>query len=270
MVARYRGVRLLGHRGVRLAAGIKVPLTRSDGGKMWTETDVTEQPEIPSEPEMQRPPQAAPLAMPARSSHRNTWLAMGSVLVALLLLMFIPGSEEYDPTAPPPAASGPAEVDQPTSNDTLVGKQAPLQFTMKDMNGVDVQLSSFKGKVVLLNFWATWCGPCQAEIPDLVKLQAQYRDDLVILGVSVDDTPDKMQPYAAEYKINYPLLIGAGRTDVLNAYGPILGLPSTFIIGRDGIVTKKHSGMATGEQFESEVKPLIDARAGSSGAANDL
>lgn len=228
-----------------------------------------EQSEIPSTPQPQSPSPDVPPALHVRPVRRNAWLAMLAVLVALLLLMFIPGPQEYDPTAPPPAANGAGDAQsatEPTSNDTLVGKQAPLGFTMKDMNGVDVQLSAFKGKVVLLNFWATWCGPCQAEIPDLVQLQAKYRDDLVILGVSVDDTPDKMQPYATEYKINYPLLLGAGRTDVLNAYGPILGLPSTFIIGRDGIVTKKHSGMATGEQFESEVKPLIDARAGSAGA----
>ena len=236
---------------------------------MSTETDVTEQPEIPSTSQVQPLALDTPPAPHVRPGRRNAWLGMLAVLVALLLLMFIPGPGEYDPAAPPPSADGAGDAQseaEPTSNDTLVGKQAPLEFTMKDMNGVDVQLSAFKGKVVLLNFWATWCGPCQAEIPDLVKLQAKYRDDLVILGVSVDDTPDKMQPYATEYKINYPLLLGAGRTDVLNAYGPILGLPSTFIIGRDGIVTKKHSGMATGEQFESEVKPLIDARAGSSGA----
>ena len=62
-----------------------------------------------------------------------------------------------------------------------------LDFTLKDMHGVDVQLESFKGKVILLNFWATWCGPCQAEIPSLVELQEQYKDDLVVLGLSVDD-----------------------------------------------------------------------------------
>ena len=93
------------------------------------------------------------------------------------------------------------------------------------MNGVDVKLASFKGKVILLNFWATWCGPCKAEIPSLVELQTQYADDLVVLGFSVDDTVEKMKPYAAQYKINYPLLVGNGREDVQEAFGPALRHP---------------------------------------------
>ena len=125
------------------------------------------------------------------------------------------------------------------------GKPAPLHFTLKDMNGADVKLASFKGKVILLNFWATWCGPCKAEIPSLVELQQQYADDLVVLGFSVDDTVDKMKPYAAQYKINYPLLVGNGREDVQEAFGPLFGIPVSVIIGRDGKIAKKHSGIAT-------------------------
>src|SRR5918992_272523 len=81
-------------------------------------------------------------------------------------------------------------------------KQAPLDYTIKDMNGVDVKLASFKGRVILLNFWATWCGPCKAEIPGFVELQQKYANDRVILGLSVDDPVDKLKPYAAQYKIN--------------------------------------------------------------------
>src|SRR5688500_15542666 len=88
-------------------------------------------------------------------------------------------------------------------------KDAPLNYTIKDMNGVDVKLASFKGKVILLNFWATWCGPCKAEIPGFVKLQEKYRDKgLVIVGYSVDDTAEKAKAYAAQYKMNYPILLG--------------------------------------------------------------
>ena len=77
----------------------------------------------------------------------------------------------------------------------VVGKAAQLQFTLKDMNGVNVNLASFKGKVLLINFWATWCGPCRVEIPYLIELQNQYADDLVVLGVSVDDPAEKLKPY---------------------------------------------------------------------------
>jgi thiol-disulfide isomerase/thioredoxin len=179
---------------------------------------------------------------------------MGAVLAALVLLMLIPEQTPVDPNAPPPAADG-SDVD--SGDGVLVGKNAPLHFTLKDMHGTDVALSSYKGKVIILNFWATWCGPCKAEIPDLVKLQEQYRDDLVVLGFSVDDTPEKMMPYATEYKINYPLLVGNGREDVQDAYGPLWGIPVSVIIDREGKIARKHSGIASREQFEREIRPLL-------------
>jgi thiol-disulfide isomerase/thioredoxin len=136
-------------------------------------------------------------------------------------------------------------------------KDAPLNYTIKDMNGVDVKLASFKGKVILLNFWATWCGPCKAEIPGFVELQKQYANDLVILGLSVDDPVDKLKPYAAQYKINYPVLVGLGRDDVQDAFGPLWGIPVSFVIGRDGKICKKHMGIAPKAQFEKEIKALL-------------
>ena len=209
-------------------------------------------------------PVTPPAEPAARPSRRTAWLAMGAVALALGLLSLIP-EPGYDPNAPPPAADG-DQAHAEEEEGALVGKPAPLDFTLKDMNGVDVQLASFKGKVIVVNFWATWCGPCKAEIPDLVSLQTQYATDLVVLGISVDDTPDKMKPYAAEYKVNYPLLVGNGRSDVQDAYGPLWGIPVSVIIDRNGIVAKKHSGIATREQFEREIAPLIDGR----NAAQDL
>jgi thiol-disulfide isomerase/thioredoxin len=202
-----------------------------------------------------QPQQTEPVAgsAPARPSRKAAWLGMGAVLGALVLLMLIPDQGPVDPNAPPPAADG-GEDD---GDGILVGKNAPLHFTLKDMHGDDVVLSSYKGKVIILNFWATWCGPCKAEIPDLVTLQQQYRDDLVVLGFSVDDTPEKMKPYAAEYKINYPLLVGNGREDVQDAYGPLWGIPVSVIIDREGKIARKHSGIASREQFEREIKPLL-------------
>jgi thiol-disulfide isomerase/thioredoxin len=190
-----------------------------------------------------------------RPSRRSLWLAMGAVAVALGLIWLAPGIGEHQDGG----GTGAAISEYPGEPDDgkATGKQAPLHFTLKDMNGADVQLASFKGKVILLNFWATWCGPCKAEIPGLVELQQQYGDDLVILGFSVDDTPEKMRPYAAQYKINYPLLVGNGREDVQDAFGPLFGIPVSVIIGRDGRIAKKHSGIATKSQFEREIKALL-------------
>ncbi len=208
---------------------------------------MTEDPQTPLAP-------VSPPDGPARPSRKAAWFGMSAVLLALVLLMMIPGAGP-DPNAPPPAADG--DVHDDAGDTALVGRPAPLHFTLKDMHGADVALADFKGKVIVVNFWATWCGPCKAEIPDLVGLQAKYGDDLAIVGISVDDTPEQMKPYAAEYKINYPLLVGNGREDVQDAFGPLWGIPVSVIIDREGKIAKKHSGIASREQFEREITPLL-------------
>ncbi|HZM96649.1 MAG TPA: TlpA disulfide reductase family protein [Vicinamibacterales bacterium] len=200
-------------------------------------------------------PEPAPGAIPepeAPRSRKAVWLAMGAVALALGLIWVAPGIEPHDETAP-----GAGDFPGEPEDDQAAGKPAQLDFTLKDMHGVDVHLASFKGKVILLNFWATWCGPCRAEIPSLVELQEQYKDDLVVLGLSVDDTAEKLLPYAAEFKMNYPVLVGNGREDVQEAFGPLFGIPVSVIIGRDGVIAKKHSGIATKEQIEREIKTLL-------------
>jgi thiol-disulfide isomerase/thioredoxin len=193
---------------------------------------------------------------PAPVSRRNAWLGMGAVALAIGMLTMIPEPGSYDPNAPPPAADGQDPHDD-EGGAFAVGSDAPLNYTLKDINGADVALSSFAGKVILINFWATWCGPCKIEIPHLVELQDQYKDDLVILGVSVDDTAEKMKPYADSMKINYPLLVGLGHQDMQDAYGPLWGIPVTVFIDRDGKIHKRHSGIATKEQFEREIKAAL-------------
>ena len=198
---------------------------------------------------------------PPRPSRKSAWLAMGAVGLALGLLWLAPGITGEDSRQDPTAVSeGGASGDEgsPDADDALAkGKPAPLQFTMKDMNGIDVKLASFKGKVILLNFWATWCGPCRAEIPSLVDLQQQYGDQLVVLGVSIDDPLNKLKPYATEMHMNYPVLVGKDRQDVQDAYGPLWGIPVSVFVDREGKVWKRHSGIASKDQFEREIKALL-------------
>ena len=188
-------------------------------------------------------------------SRKAVWLAMGAVALALGLIWVAPGIERHADESAPGITS--ADYPGEPEDAEAAGKLAKLDFTLKDMHGVDVHLESFKGKVILMNFWATWCGPCRAEIPALVELQEQYKDDLVILGLSVDDTAEKLLPYAAEFKMNYPVLVGNGREDVQEAFGPLFGIPVSVIIGRDGVIAKKHSGIATKEQIEREIEALL-------------
>ena len=199
---------------------------------------------------------------PPRPSRKSAWLAMGAVTVALGLLWLAPGvgndTTQQSADTQGSAADGGATIDPDAAADALaVGKPAPLQFTMKDMNGIDVKLASFKGKVILLNFWATWCGPCHEEIPSLVELQQHYGDQLVILGVSIDDPLSKLKPYATKMHMNYPVLVGKDRQDVQDAYGPLFGIPVSVFVDRDGRIWKRHSGIASKEQFEREIKALL-------------
>ena len=151
-----------------------------------------------------------------------------------------------------------------SSHDEVAGacdpnaKPANLNFTLKDLAGKDVKLSSFKGQVILLNFWATWCGPCKIEIPWFNEFQQKYKDKgFVVLGISADDTVEQLRPFVADHKMSYPVLVGKGREDVQEALGPVWGLPTTLIIGRDGRVCHKHMGLAKKAEFEKGILGLL-------------
>ena len=205
----------------------------------------------PQDPAVPPPDDNAPLPEP-RLSRRAAWMAMGSVALALGLLWA--ASDLSDPHVDDQLDVIAADE---ASDADATGKPAPLHYTLKDMNGAEVRLASYKGKIILLNFWATWCEPCKYEIPDLISLQEQYADDLVVLGFSVDDTPEQLKAYAAEYKVNYPMLVGSGHENIQDAYGPMWGIPVTIVIARDGTIARKQSGIRTREQFEREIKALL-------------
>jgi len=137
-------------------------------------------------------------------------------------------------------------------------KPANLDFTLKDVEGKDVSLQSFKGKVIVLDFWATWCGPCKVEIPRFIEFQQKYGSKgLQIVGISVDDTADKLVPYVKEMGMNYPVLQGLGHDAVQDAYGPILGIPVSVMISRDGKVCATHTGLTGKDVFEQEIQSLL-------------
>jgi cytochrome c biogenesis protein CcmG/thiol:disulfide interchange protein DsbE len=137
-------------------------------------------------------------------------------------------------------------------------KPANLNYTLKDVNGRDVRLSEFKGKVILLDFWATWCGPCKVEIPWFVEFQEKYGPaGLQVVGVSVDDTQERLTPFVTQFKMNYAVLQGLGHDDLQEEYGPLWGIPVTMLISRDGRICSRHTGMGTKEAFESAIKSLL-------------
>lgn len=130
-------------------------------------------------------------------------------------------------------------------------------LVLKDLSGKDVRLSEYQGKVLLLNFWATWCGPCRAEIPDFIKLREQYRADrLEVIGISLDEgDPKAVLAFASQLQISYPILVGNRK--VVSTYGPIAAVPTTIVIDRRGQIRSRHLGMLTYDEIKNEIKPLL-------------
>lgn len=186
------------------------------------------------------------------------WI-LAAVAVAVLVYALVPGLPFPSFTS---VGSGDEEAGETEASHGGVcpanAKRANFDFTIEDMHGTSVDLASFEGKVVLLDFWATWCGPCKAEIPNFVELQQEYGEQgLQVLGLSVDDTVDKLKPFAAEFEMNYPVLVGLGRDDVQDAFGPIWGIPTSFLISRDGRICRKHTGIQGKAKYERDIKALL-------------
>jgi peroxiredoxin len=135
-------------------------------------------------------------------------------------------------------------------------KKAP-EFALKDANGEIAKLSDYRGKVVLLNFWATWCGPCEIEIPWFVEFQRQYKDrDFAVLGVSLDEDGWKsVRPFMAREKLNYRVMVTTEQVDQM--YGGVDSLPTTFVIDREGRVASSHVGLASKNTYRQEILTLL-------------
>jgi peroxiredoxin len=139
-------------------------------------------------------------------------------------------------------------------------KPAP-DFTLTDSSGAKVRLADYRGKVVLLNFWATWCGPCQIEIPWFQEFEQQYKSKgFEVLGVSMDDEGwSVVKPYIAEHKLNYRILLGDDSVSQL--YGGLDALPTTFIIDRDGkFAFSPHVGLVGKNVYASELQSLLNEK----------
>jgi thiol-disulfide isomerase/thioredoxin len=127
----------------------------------------------------------------------------------------------------------------------------------KDLNGKELSLEAYKGKVVLLNFWATWCGPCRAEIPSLIRIQEVYKDRLQIIGMDVDDdNEEQLRAFVKAQGITYPVALTS--VPVRLAYGGIAALPTMFLINQDGKVVQKHVGLFNPALYEIEARALLD------------
>ena len=176
-------------------------------------------------------------------SPRTTWLlVLAAVLVgALLVVPLFRG--------PSKNAAGPAG---------LAGQPAPV-FALRDDRGASVSLASYRGKIVVMNLWASWCPPCRAEMPDLERLRAQYGSNgVVVVGVNQGESAQRAAAFASSLKIRFPIWLDSDQQ-----YGRVftaLGLPTTVVVGRDGVVVKGFDGQLTLDQMRAVVAPLVAAR----------
>jgi thiol-disulfide isomerase/thioredoxin len=170
-------------------------------------------------------------ALPART--------LTLAIAGLLTLSIRPAAKDSDAAAPGLSSAAPT-------------------WELKDPDGKPVKSSAFKGRVVILDFWATWCGPCRSEIPGFVELQKRYgAKGLTVVGVSLDEAGAKVvKPFMKQFGIQYPVVLGDEK--IVRDYGGIAGIPTTFVIDRQGVIAAQHPGFAAKQVFESEIKPLLE------------
>jgi thiol-disulfide isomerase/thioredoxin len=180
----------------------------------------------------------------------RTWIA-AMAAAGLLSTACTKGGE------PPPGTDVSEDTGDQVTVQLLRTRAEVPAFSLKTLDGRTISSADWRGKVVLVNFWATWCGPCRAEVPDLVKLQEKYRDQLVVLGISEDTGPtaiDLVKKFADEHRINYTL---AMTTDEMSKVFPgVVALPTTFMLDKDGRIAQKHVGLLRARETEGATRVL--------------
>ncbi len=200
---------------------------------------------IPLEP---TPPAGVSLPTPPGEEPRpaRSLLTFGLTLVGAVALLF--AAHRY--------ASRQAPIAGALTRQEGTGQPVP-NFTLKDLQGNTFRMADLKGKVVIVDFWATWCVPCKVEIPWFEDMYNRYRaQGLEVVGVAMDEEGvDVVRPFAEQFKMNYRVLLG--NESVATQFGGVYGLPTTFVIGRDGRIRDKHVGLVSRDQFEETVKKLL-------------
>lgn len=170
---------------------------------------------------------------------RSLWIVIAAGLVLSLALLY---------RHQQPGSAKPAFGTLPVAPD----------FSLVTIDGQNLNLTGYRGKVVLLNFWATWCAPCREEIPRFVQLQDKYRKDgLQIIGISMDDGPGPVRQFYDDFHMNYPVALGGAKMGEL--YGGVFGLPIAFLIGRDGRIYARYFGVTDPSLLETAIRKLLSS-----------
>ncbi len=187
--------------------------------------------------------------------------------LAILLFLGVRDIRRYGSQPPPTAAAdakaGGSEPGAPTSSGgevatvKFVKNPVPMpQFTVQDIEGRALSSDAWRGKVILVNFWATWCPPCREELPDLIRLQAKYEGKLQIVGFSNDTGPvADVKSFVLQHKMNYPVAISTPELE--QKFGGVMGLPTSFLVDTNGRVVQKHIGLRNPALYETEIRVLL-------------
>jgi peroxiredoxin len=185
----------------------------------------------------------------------RSWIYSG-FFVGVILLLFIFNNSDY--------LFGKAEENGPyPPNYVPAAKKASVlasDFTLQTTEGKTLKLSDYKGKVVIVDFWATWCPPCRKGIPDLIDLKKKYGSKgLEVIGISVDtDTKADVVPFVKDHGINYPVVYG--NQNVYQQYGGISAVPTSFVLDKAGKIIASYEGLTTKETYESHIKKLLNIK----------
>jgi thiol-disulfide isomerase/thioredoxin len=206
-------------------------------------------------------------------SDRTTWKVFAVIALAMGIFLawqalHSPSAAQSNTPAPDTANSQAQNQAAPPASVTAqrgknkAGKELPPDFWLKEIfSGKEIRLSKYQGKVVLVDFWATWCGPCRMELPHFVELQDAYKKKgFSMIGVSLDQQGEEIvQNFAKQWKINYPIVVD-GSGEVSYAFGGIRAIPSTYLIGRDGTIKETFVGYRPKEQFEDAIKKALNEK----------
>jgi len=175
-----------------------------------------------------------------------------SILIFIVLMTFLFGCSKNSKADNNDSSDNSTKVQSKVTKDE---KSAP-EFSLQSTDGKTVSLKDYKGKIVILDFWATWCGPCRRGIPDLISLQDKYKNDLRVIGISLDtSTKNDVIPFAKKFNINYPVVYGD--ENITKDYGGIEAIPTTIVIDQNGGIVAKYVGLVDKETFTKHIEDLI-------------